>query len=146
MHSTEHRSSNRLGPALLIAAGLVSAASLLFNPAAHAQKQAQPQPQPQTESQPPQEKSQTPNFSSKKLDAAAAAIGHVNTVKQSYQQQLAKAPESDKPRIAGEANNAMAKAVTDQGISVDEFNSIIEAAQNDPALRQQLVQRIRGHK
>ncbi|MBO0735848.1 MAG: DUF4168 domain-containing protein, partial [Alphaproteobacteria bacterium] len=36
--------------------------------------------------------------------------------------------------------------VTDQGISVDEFNSIIEAAQNDPALRQQLVQRIRGHK
>jgi hypothetical protein len=66
----------------------------------------------------------------------------VTSIKQGYQQQLAAAPPSDKERIAGEANSALKKAVTDEGISVEEFNSIIEAAQNDPTVRQQLVQRI----
>jgi hypothetical protein len=36
--------------------------------------------------------------------------------------------------------------VTDQGLSVDEYNSIMEAAQNNPTVRQQLVQRIRPAK
>jgi len=36
----------------------------------------------------------------------------------------------------------MQKAVTDQGLSVDEYNSIIRTAQNDPAVRQKLAQRI----
>jgi hypothetical protein len=138
MQSTEHRSFNRRGPALLLVGGLLGVASVLFNPAAQAQKQ----PQGQLQGQPPQQKAPSPTISSEKLDAAAAAIGHVNSVKQNYQQQLEAAPAADKERIAGEAHNAMAKAVTDQGISVDEFNSIIEAAQNDPAVRQQLVQRI----
>jgi Domain of unknown function (DUF4168) len=34
------------------------------------------------------------------------------------------------------------KAITEQGLSVDEYNSIIRTAQNDPALRQKLAQRI----
>jgi hypothetical protein len=34
------------------------------------------------------------------------------------------------------------KAVTDQGLSVDEYNSIIRTAQNDPTVREKLTQRI----
>jgi hypothetical protein len=100
--------------------------------------------QTQRETQAPsaQRQAPTPTISDQKLDAAAAAIGHVNRIQQSYQQQLAAAPPTDKDRIAGEANNALKKAVTDEGISVEEYNSIIDAAQKDPTVRQQLVQRI----
>ena len=94
------------------------------------------------QTQAPQGQAPSPAIPDQKLDAAAAAIGHVTTIKQSYQQQLATAPQSDKERIAGEANNALKKAVTDEGISVDEFNAILEAARHDPTVRQQLVQRI----
>ena len=37
----------------------------------------------------------------------------------------------------------MKKAVTDQGLSVDEYNTIVQTAQNDLTIRQKLVQRIR---
>ena len=47
-----------------------------------------------------------------------------------------------KQYIADEAINAMKKAVTDQGLSVDEYNTIVQTAQNDPTVRQKLVQRI----
>ena len=44
--------------------------------------------------------------------------------------------------MADEANNAMKKAVTDKGLTLDEYNSIIRTAQNDPVFRQKLSQRI----
>ncbi len=34
------------------------------------------------------------------------------------------------------------KAVTHQGLSVDEYSSILEAAKNDPELRQKLMKRL----
>ena len=37
----------------------------------------------------------------------------------------------------------MAKAVTDQGLSLDDYNSIISTAQNDPVVRKKLTQRMR---
>ena len=52
------------------------------------------------------------------------------------------APPSDQDRIAGEATTALEKAIADEGLSVDEYNSIIKAALNDPSVREQLVQRI----
>jgi hypothetical protein len=39
--------------------------------------------------------------------------------------------------------HALAKAVTDQGLSVDEYDSILEVAQNDPDVREKNWQRIR---
>jgi hypothetical protein len=34
------------------------------------------------------------------------------------------------------------KAVTDQGLSVEEYNSILRVAQNDPSLRAKIMQRL----
>jgi hypothetical protein len=90
----------------------------------------------------PQVQSPSPTISDQKLNAAAAAIGQVTTIRQSYERKIAEAPPSDKQRITDEANNAMMKAVTDQGLSVDEYNTIMQTAQNDPAVRQKLSQRI----
>jgi len=39
--------------------------------------------------------------------------------------------------------NALAKAITDQGLSVEEYDSILEVAQNDPEVREKIRQRIR---
>jgi Domain of unknown function (DUF4168) len=86
---------------------------------------------------------QTPNISDQKLDAAAAAIEQVASLKQDYQQRIAAAAPADRERIASEAMDALAKAVADQGLSVEESDSILEVAQNDPDVREKIRQRIR---
>ena len=40
-------------------------------------------------------------------------------------------------------SNALAKAVTDQGLFLEEYDSILEVAQNDPEVRGKIRQRIR---
>jgi len=115
-----------------IAAALLIAAGLLSVPAASAQVQS---PSPNLSREPQ-------NIPDQKLDAAAAAIGHVAGLKQNYQQRIAAASPADKERLVDEALNAMRKAVTDQGLSVDEYDSILEVAQNDPGVREKIRQRI----
>ena len=133
MHCTErHTMRTRLLHTL--AAAALSVAGLLLLPAANAQMNP-PQARPQAQSP-------SPAISDAKLNAAAAAIKQVSSIQQSYQRKIEAAP-SDKQRLTIEANDAMAKAVTDQGLSVDEYNSIIGTAQNDPAVREKLSQRMR---
>jgi hypothetical protein len=143
MHSSEyHFVKTSLLRAFAAAALSISA---LLLPAANAQMNA-PQPRPQAPSpqtQSPQAQPPSPTISDAKLNAAAAAIGQVTDVRENYERKIAAAPESDKPRLTVEANGALEKAVTDQGLSVDEYNSIIRTAQNDPTIRQKLTQRIR---
>jgi len=112
------------------AAALLIAAGLLSVPAANAQVQS---PSPGLSDQ-------SPNISDQKLDAAAAAIERVASLKQDS---IAAAAPSDKERIANEAINALAKAVTDQGLSPEEYDSILQMAQNDPEVREKIRQRIR---
>jgi predicted ATPase with chaperone activity len=112
---------------------VLSAAWLLSGPAANAQDQTQNQVQQAPAS---------PSISDEKLNAAAAAMEHVADIRQQYQQQLTAAPPSEQQRIVGEANNALTKAVTDQGLSVEEYTSIMKVAQADPAVRQKLLDRV----
>src|SRR5262245_44291709 len=142
MHFTElHAIRTRLSQALGIAA---LSAGLLLMPGANAQMTA-PQGRPQAQpphAQAPQGQSPSPTISDEKLDAAATAIGHVSSIRQNYERKISEAQPSDKQRLTEEANNALEKAVIDQGLSVDEYNSIIRKAQNDPTVRQKLAQRI----
>ena len=85
-----------------------------------------------------------PSITEQKLDATAAALQRVTSLKKTYEQQLAEAPAlADKERIVAEANDALEKAVADQGLSVEEYSSILEVAQNDPEVRGKILQRIR---
>ena len=111
---------------------LLVGAGFLFVPAANAQVQS---PSPGLSDQPP-------NITDQKLDAAAAAIERVASLKQDYQQRIAAAAPADKERILNEAVNALEKAVTDQGLSVEEYDTILEVAQNDPDIREKNRQRI----
>lgn len=123
------------------AVAALAAAWLFSVPAANAQVQSPPAQSPSPGASAP-----TPNLSDQKLDAAAAAVLRVATIKQDYQQRIAAAPPSDKERIAEEAIGALAKAVTDQGLSVDEYTSILEVAQANPEVREKIRQRIRPDK
>lgn len=99
----------------------------------------------QTVTQPPaatEPSAGTPNIPEEKLDKAAAAMKNVVSVKQSYQSQIEAAAPADKERLAGEANTAAVKAVTDQGLSVEEYTSIMRTAQRDPEVRQKILSRL----
>ena len=114
------------------AAVLITAAQL-FIPAAQAQSQAPAAPQ---------QSNPTQDLSDQKLDAMAAALGQVSSLLREYQQRLQTADPSEQPRIAEEGKGALKKAVEDQGLTIDEYNSIIVVAQNDPAVRNKLLQRL----
>jgi hypothetical protein len=116
-----------------LAAAVLTAAWLLSVSAANAQAQFPS----------PGRSDQTPNIPDQKLDAAAAALEQVASVREDYQERIEAAAPSDKQSIADEAKNALVKAVTDQGLSVDEYTSILVVAQNDPVVRGKILQRIR---
>ena len=106
-------------------------------PAVNAQVQS-PAPSP---SQPSQ------SIPDQKLDATAAALNQIADVKESYTKQIEATPsESDKQRLVDDANKALVKAVTDQGLSVEEYTSIMVVAQNDPMVRQKILQRMQPSK
>ena len=93
----------------------------------------------QTQSEPSRPLPTTPGLSNpsasipdNKLDAAAAAVKSVSMVKDDYEQRIAQASESEKLRLADEGKQALTKAVTDQGLSVEEYTAILQVAQNDP--------------
>jgi len=97
----------------------------------------------QTQTQDAPAQAQPSNIPDQKLDAAAAALEKVNDIKRSYEQQLTSAAPAEQERIVNEANTALSKAVTDQGLSVEEYNSIIQVAQNDAQVRQKILQRVK---
>jgi predicted ATPase with chaperone activity len=115
-----------------LVAGLVGAGILVAAPAVMAQSQTPQSPQAAPSS----------NISDQKLDAAAAAIQQMADVRQDYQQKIDAASDADKPRLESEGTAALKKVVTDHGLSVDEYNSIITVAKNDPAVRAKLMQRL----
>jgi hypothetical protein len=119
-----------------LAAAALTAAWLLSAAAANAQA-------PSTSSPSPGTSKQAADITDQKLDATAAALEQVLTVKRGYQQKIEAANPSDRKRIADEADVAVEEAVTKQGISVEEYTSILVVAQNDPAVREKILQRMR---
>jgi len=124
--------------------------SLLFASLAHAQAPSSPQaPSPQAQApqaQAPGTPNQSADIPDQKLSATAAAVERVANLRQDYQSRLQSAAPGDRERIADEANTAMAKAVTDQGLSVEEYTAILQLAQADPTVRDKIRQRLPGAK
>ena len=123
--------------ALVLGAACISAA-----PAAQAQNQTPATPAPPSATTPDATKPSA-NVPDRKLDAAAAAVKNVTAIRQDYQNRLAQAPKEQKTRIVDEADTAMKKAVTDQGLTVAEYTQILQIAQNDPAIRGKLLARLK---
>ena len=84
-----------------------------------------------------------PELSDQKLDAVAAALERIASLQKDYRQRIAEveAP-ADKERIVAEAHDEFTKAVTDQGLSLEEYASILDMARDDSQTRSKLLQRI----
>jgi hypothetical protein len=124
----------RLSAPSFAAAALAAA---WFLPVSAVSVQAQSPPGPAAPS------ATAPDLSDRKLDAAAAALQRVASLQQDYRQRVAEAQaQAEKDRIVAEANNALTKAVTDQGLSVEEYAAILNAARNDLEVRGKILQRI----
>jgi hypothetical protein len=96
------------------------------------------------QSPPPGPSTSAPDLSDQKLSAMAAAIERVASLQKDYGQRIAEveAP-AEKERIIAEANNELTKAVTEQGLSVEEYASILDAARDNSGIRDKLLQHIR---
>lgn len=130
-------------PLAMLAAASFSLAPALGTLAAPASKPLAPPPaQARPAIAAPMTADSHAKISDQKLGQAAAAMQHVIGVRQRYEKKIAKAAPGDRERIAGQSQAAIKKAVTDQGLSVDEYNKILVAAQKDPALRQKLLARL----
>jgi Domain of unknown function (DUF4168) len=70
-------------------------------------------------------------------------LEHVASLQQDYREQMIAASPSDRKRLADEAGTALAKAVTDQGLSLDEYSTILQVAENNPEVREKILKRIR---
>jgi Domain of unknown function (DUF4168) len=73
----------------------------------------------------------------------AAALERVASLQKDYGQRIveAEAP-AEKERIVAEANNELTKAVTDQGLSVEAYTSILQQARDDSEIRRKILQYI----
>ena len=96
------------------------------------------------QSPPPGSSTSAPDLSEQKLRAAAAAVEHVESVLKNYQQRIAEAEApNEKRRLLMQADSDLTRAVTEQGLSVDEYSSILDVARDDPEIRDKILQRIR---
>jgi hypothetical protein len=110
---------------------------------AHAQAQSPAPSQSPSPALPGQtQPNQKQDISDQKLDAAAAAIKKLATVREDYEQRIQAAQPNDKERLAEEAKGALAKAITDQGLSLPEYTQILVIARNDPAIQDKIIQRL----
>jgi GTP1/Obg family GTP-binding protein len=81
------------------------------------------------------------NFSDEQLQQFADASQNIAMISQDYTEQLQNASdEGEQQKIRQQANDEMVQAVKDSGMSVEQFNSIGQAIQQDP----QLMQRVKG--
>jgi hypothetical protein len=84
-----------------------------------------------------------PDLSDQKLNAAAGALKRIASLQNDYRQRIAEAPE-EKERIVAEAHDEFTKAVTEQGLSVEEYASILDAARDDPKIQDEILRRLRS--
>lgn len=75
------------------------------------------------------------------LEAFVVARAEVQEIQQEYTSRLQSAEDDQRAaELQSEAQEKMVTAVEDEGLSVQEFNQIAEAAQNDPEVQEKLQQ------
>jgi hypothetical protein len=69
-----------------------------------------------------------------------AAVGKLALIQQNYQTQVeAETAAPARQELADQAQRAAIEAIDAEGISVEEYNEVLSAAENDPALEARLI-------
>ncbi|MQU76407.1 uncharacterized protein DUF4168 [Sinorhizobium medicae] len=126
----------------LVASLTVAASSLMLLNPASALELAQAQQAP-AQAQPDAGGTSAP-ISEQKIEAFAVAYLQVDKVRQEYSTKIgATTDEAAKTKLQNEASQEMVKAVeTSPNMSVEEYTTILKAAQSDPALAQKVQEKL----
>jgi hypothetical protein len=84
--------------------------------------------------------SQSGQMSDAMVQKVGAALRHVATIRQTYQQRAQSANTQQQVQdLNDQARKEMVKAISDQGLSVQQYQQAIQMAQADPALKQRVI-------
>jgi predicted RNA methylase len=80
------------------------------------------------------------------ISKVGTAVGQIAEIQQNYGPRVA-AAESDDERqdLQKEATIAAVKAISNQGLTVEQYNDVVVAAQADPTLEQRLLDAANVH-
>ena len=120
--------------ALALVAGLVAA------PAAFAEQAPATMQLAQDEQQQPAQPAIQPD--EEQLDSFVVATLRIIDIQQQAQQQMEAAEPEQQEQVRAQALQEIVAAVENEGLSVDEYNGIVQQVENDPELGQTVQQRI----
>jgi hypothetical protein len=120
--------------ALALAAGLVAA------PAAFAEQPPAAMQLAQDEQQQPAQEAVQPD--EQQLDSFVVATVRIINIQQQAQQQMEAAEPEQQEQVRAQALQEIVAAVENEGLSVDEYNGIVQHVESDPELGQTVQQRI----
>lgn len=82
----------------------------------------------------------TPEFSNETVSKVGRAVGQIALIREAYQEGLKKLDSDDeKQELVQRAEAAAVKAISEQGLSISEYNNVVTSADGDPALEQRLL-------
>ena len=80
------------------------------------------------------------NVSDAMVQKVGAALRQTVTIRQKYAERAqSKTSPQDQQTLATAAQTEMVQAISDQGLSLEQYNQVIRMAQADPALKQRLL-------
>lgn len=122
---------------------LLAAGALATAPAAFGQAQGQQQGQgAQQGQQAPGQGAPNMEMDAETLDSFADAYVKVRNIQSDFADQLGNVEDREKAQsLQREAQEEMVSAVKDAGLSVQEYNQVASQMQNDPELREKVMQR-----
>lgn len=118
---------------------LAFAAGLMATPAVFAE--TAPAAQQFAQAEQPAQQAIDPN--EEQLDSFVVATVRIMTIQQQAQQQMMQTEEAtEQEQIRNQAMQMIVSAVEDEGLSVEEYNGIVQKVESDPELGQTVQQRI----
>ncbi len=74
------------------------------------------------------------------LEPFAGAYKEVSEIHSSYEQRIVKSPDpAQADALQQEANQKMTQAVTDRGMTIEDYNTLFQTIQNDPDLKKKFM-------
>lgn len=81
-----------------------------------------------------------PNISDETVSKVGLAVRQIALIREAYREGLADLDgENEKQELAQQAEAAAVKAISEQGLSVMEYNRVVATADNDAELEQRLL-------
>jgi len=121
-------------------ASLALAAGLVATPAAFAEQAPAAMQMAQDEQQQPAQEAIQPD--EQQLESFVVATVRIINIQQQAQQQMEAAEPEQQEQVRAAALQEIVAAVENEGLSVDEYNGIVQQVESDPELGQTVQQRI----